>query len=136
MARAARRSIRWSSRTAAPTALTSPISARARRIPIRPRRSSSPKTRAAAPMVRPVPNPANDPTPTPQSPIARTGAIGYAESAESVLATHGAFTALFDGKVGADHNAAGGGAWAFAITDANGNGFNGASSGLTTDAGL
>ncbi|WP_018859614.1 DUF5801 repeats-in-toxin domain-containing protein [Rhizobium sp. 42MFCr.1] len=69
------------------------------------------------------------------SAIYKSGAIGYAESAESVLTTNGTFKALFNGTVGADHNASGGGAWTFAITDAAGNGFNGADSGLTTTAG-
>jgi len=59
--------------------------------------------------------------------IYSANAVGYAQSAESVLVTHGNFNALFTGSPGAD----GFGGWSFAITDRDGNAFGG-----TTDSGL
>ena len=59
--------------------------------------------------------------------IYSANAVGYAQSAESVLVTHGNFNALFTGSPGAD----GLGGWSFAITDRDGNAFGG-----TTDSGL
>src|SRR3569623_704736 len=62
--------------------------------------------------------------------IYHANAIGYAESAESILVNDGAnnFTALFTGNAGAVQP----GTYTFAVTDANGNAFAGTDSGLTT----
>ncbi len=81
------------------------------------------------------PNPAND-VAAPASgtdaynAIYHANAIGYAESAESVLVSDGAnnFTALFTGNAGADQP----GTYSFAVTDASGNALAGVDSGLTT----
>lgn len=81
------------------------------------------------------PNPAND-VAAPASGtdaynvIYQAGAIGYAESAESVLVSDNGqnFTALFTGNAGADQP----GTWSFSVTDASGKAFAGVDSGLTT----
>ncbi|NMN73700.1 DUF5801 repeats-in-toxin domain-containing protein, partial [Rhizobium sp. 57MFTsu3.2] len=71
------------------------------------------------------PNAADDTANTPPVAIYMANAIGYAESATSVLSGP---NALFTGSVGADKS----GTWSFAITKADGSAFSGVDSGLTT----